>query len=75
MRILHVLAAICAVVLGGVGWMQYSAGLTSIGSVVLSTLVGALLPYLVALLWTFLVVPPAIGAGIRQLFLRFLSKR
>ena len=71
MLILHSLAGICAAVLGGVGWLQYSAGTGSLGRALLFSLMGALLPYAVALCWAILVVPPkpsAILASLRNLF-------
>lgn len=70
MLILHSLAGICAVVLGGVGWLQYSGGTGSLGRALLFSLLGVVLPYAVALCWAVLVVPPnpsAILASLRNL--------
>jgi hypothetical protein len=71
MLILRFLAGICAVVLGGVGWLQYSTGNGSLGRALLFFMLGALLPYAVALCWAVLVAPPnpsAILASLRNLF-------
>ena len=58
MLALNILAVVCASVLGVLGWSQYSSGASSLGRVILFVLSGALLPYVFALSWAILIVPP-----------------
>jgi hypothetical protein len=67
MLILRFLAGVCAVVLGGVGWLQYSTGDGSLGRALLFSLLGGLLPYAVALCWAVLVAPPNPSATLTRL--------
>ncbi len=59
MRVLHVLALLSALVLGGVGWAQYDLGAMSWWAALLLVLVGLVIPYAYALFWVLLVAPPS----------------
>jgi hypothetical protein len=53
------LSIVCTCVGAAIGWMQYSAGLASMGAVILLALIGACLPFLVAAVWALMVAPPS----------------
>ena len=72
---LHILAAVCAGVFALVGWLNYSAGMMSFGKFALFVLVGGVSPYLIALAWAVLVVPPDLQPWARRIVARFASKR
>ena len=59
------LIALCAAVLGGIGWLQFLAGEIPAWKIVGYGAAGALLPLVIALAWALLVVPPSLGKVIR----------